>query len=563
MDMDKDFILEGIEHGFTIMEEPNKPVTKVHCKNYKSATSDYRTKVEQQIYTEISNGRYVICDEIPTIVSSLGAIPKKSGKARLIHDCSRPYGHGLNSYARKGSFKYETIDKAVSLLPDNGYLAKIDLSNAYRSVPIHPSCYKFTGLHWVFEGDSHPIYFTDTRLPFGASESPEKFQRCTSAVVRMLARRGYTAIVYLDDFLIIESNYERCQEAYTELLSLLQNLGFTINWDKVEAPCQKLTFLGVEIDSVSRTLSLPTDKLSELQTLLNSWLHKKKATKKELQSLVGKLNWAARVERGGRTFLRRLIDVMCTLKRKHHHIRLSSSAQADVTWWATFISQFNGTVQFICDMPEPEAYLTSDACNIGGAAVFNQDWFYANWTLDYPDYSDAHINVKELLAFVLAAKRWANKWRNKHIILYTDNTCTMFMVNKGSSHNCQAMSLLREFFWISTSFNFHVTARHISGCNNVLSDFISRLHEHHYWQNTLQAYYLNCYPLHRHMSEDSILFLQDPKKDNGTSYNRSVLHSKEQPLPQVQNQLTHPCKDHFYVSAYILAEPHCLLQNQQ
>ena len=79
----------------------------------------------------------------------------------------------------------------------------------------------------------------------------------------------------------------------------------------------------------------------------NTWLHKKRATKKELQSLVEKLNWAAKVVRGGHTFLRRLIDIMCTLKRTHHHIRLSSSAQADVTWWATFISQFNGTLQFI------------------------------------------------------------------------------------------------------------------------------------------------------------------------------------------------------------------------
>ena len=66
--------------------------------------------------------------------------------------------------------------------------------------------------------------------------------------------------------------------------------------------------------------------------MLSVWLKKKKAMKQELQQLIGKLNWAARVVRGGRKFLRRLIDLMCTLKRKHYHVRLSAEARADITW---------------------------------------------------------------------------------------------------------------------------------------------------------------------------------------------------------------------------------------
>ncbi len=95
---------------------------------------------------------------------------------------------------------------------------------------------------------------------------------------------------------------------------------------------QRLTFLGIDIDCSDQTLALPEPRLSELKDLLQLWPQKHKVTKGELQHLVGKLNWAAKVIKGGRTFLRRIIDIMCTLKSKHHRVRLNASARADIAW---------------------------------------------------------------------------------------------------------------------------------------------------------------------------------------------------------------------------------------
>ena len=142
-DSDSDFLLDGVSNGFCITSKPDS-FRSVLCDNYKSATDlSAHDRVEQQILSEISQGNYIVCNPRPTIVSSLGAIEKDNGKVRLIHDCNRS---GLNSYADTSKFKYETVDKAVSLLPPNGYLAKVDLSNAYRSVPIHNECLPATGL---------------------------------------------------------------------------------------------------------------------------------------------------------------------------------------------------------------------------------------------------------------------------------------------------------------------------------------------------------------------------------------------------------------------------------
>lgn len=62
----------------------------------------------------------------------LGAVPKTdSNDIRLIQDVSRPLNRSLNSYASVEKTHYTSIDKVCSILKPNGYLAKLDLSQAY------------------------------------------------------------------------------------------------------------------------------------------------------------------------------------------------------------------------------------------------------------------------------------------------------------------------------------------------------------------------------------------------------------------------------------------------
>lgn len=114
-------------------------------------------------------------------------------------------------------------------------------------------------------------------------------------------------------------------------LNLLSELGLIINWEKVIGPTQRLTFLGIEIDTVLRQLCLPESKLCELRELLSDALIMLSITKRELQTLLGKLNFAARVVFGGRTFLRRIIDVMNTLLRPHHHTLINKQLRGGRT----------------------------------------------------------------------------------------------------------------------------------------------------------------------------------------------------------------------------------------
>lgn len=288
-------------------------------------------------------------------------------------------------------------------------------------------------------------------------------------------RRGFKNVyVYLDDFVLCEDTKELCLKAYNCLLDLLRHLGFTINWKKVVEPTQKLVFLGIEIDSVNMTLSMPQDKLCDLRNELSVFQLRKKASKRQLQQLVGKLNWASKMLRTSRPFIRRLIDLSCVPKRPSHLVRLSTGTREDLRWLLAICDRFNGTV-ILPKLPQPEHALSTDASIDGGAAFMDGDWFYTHWNTDFSGIAPMHINLKELFVVLLSCRRWCHKWKDKCIALFTDNTTTLFVVNKGSMRNTDGMLMLREIFYLQAVYNFKLIAHHVKSKDNVIADALSRL----------------------------------------------------------------------------------------
>ena len=138
-------------------------------------------------------------------------------------------GKGVDSYVPHiDKLRFQSISDAIKLINKGYYLAKIDLRHAYRSVPIHPSNYAATGLKWLFEGDSVPTYFVDTRLPFGGRRAPDIFHRLSQSVRRIMLKQGFHSIaVYLDDFLIIGRTKEECQHPFDTLMRVAARPGFS------------------------------------------------------------------------------------------------------------------------------------------------------------------------------------------------------------------------------------------------------------------------------------------------------------------------------------------------
>nr|XP_006811453.1 PREDICTED: uncharacterized protein LOC102805208 [Saccoglossus kowalevskii] len=268
---------------------------------------------------------------------------------------------------------------------------------------------------------------------------------------------GYDSlVVYLDDFLVITESYESCIKAVNVLIRLLRNLGFSISWRKVEGPTQRISFIGITIDSRAMRLELSNHKQAELIEILTSFETKTRANKRQLQSLAGELNWAAQVAQGG---------------RGSHGINANYPA---LHCWRECMAIFNGRP--ISLNPWPISDLHMDASNYASGIYFKGDWQYTVWELDWPQTCKLHINYKEVLSLYLAACRWAPYCQNK-LDVHTDNTIAQAIINKDASPEPIVMTFLRHLFWMSVLHNFHIQAVHIPGHINDIPGAISRLHQ--------------------------------------------------------------------------------------
>ena len=54
---------------------------------------------------------------------------------------------------------------------------------------------------------------------------------------------------------------------------LLGDLGFVVSWKKCSCPSTNVRYLGILVDSVSMSLSLPYDKLAKLRRELEFFQH--------------------------------------------------------------------------------------------------------------------------------------------------------------------------------------------------------------------------------------------------------------------------------------------------
>ena len=148
-------------------------------------------------------------------------------------------------------------------------------------------------------------------LPFGLRSAPKIFNALTDGLQWYLSHLGVRYVFhYLDDFLVVGPPASPECDALALLVRVCAHLGIPIAEHKCEDPATCLTFLGIEVDTVSGQLRLPAGKLDRLKSLLQEWGDRKACQRRDLESLIGVLNHACKVVRGGRSFLRRMLDLL-------------------------------------------------------------------------------------------------------------------------------------------------------------------------------------------------------------------------------------------------------------
>ncbi len=472
------YILTGIREGFRIGFNLQQPLQKSR-RNMQSAYS-HREVVAKQLTSDCQKGFTLgpfAQSDFPHIHSSrIGVIPKKhqQGKFRLIVDLSSPSGKSINDGIGKEfcSLSYTRVDEIVDSVLYMGrgtLLAKSDIKSAFRIVPVHPADRHLLGMEW-----DNQLYI-DATLPFGLRSAPKIFNALADALEWVIRQHGVAHIWhYLDDFLMAGAQgTDECLNSLHTFFQLCALLGVPLAVEKSAGPATVLAILGIGFDTDKMMLFLPADKLERVSTLLADWEGKKKCTKRELQSLIGQLQHVATIVKPGRTFLRRMYDLLSVAEKPHHHIRLNQNFKSDLAWWVSLLSHWEGSAMMSTSCPPPpNIIVTSDASGNWGCGAYWANWWFQ---LAWPDNSASQsIMFKELAAIVIATAIWGHKWRYGVVLCRCDNSAVVSVLRSRTSHEKEAMHLLRCLHFYEAFYECRLVSEHLPGVDNDLADDLSR-----------------------------------------------------------------------------------------
>ncbi len=196
----------------------------------------------------------------------------------------------LNRALHKLPFKMLTHRRMIKCIQPQDWFAAIDLKDAYFHVSILPRHRPF--LQFAFEGRAWQYRV----LPFGLSLSPRVFTKVVEGALTPLREVGVRILNYLDDWLILAQSREQLGDHRDLVLRHLSQLGLRVNWEKSKlSPVQRISFLGVELDSVSMTARLTEEHAQAVLNCLSSFRGRNVVPLKQFQRLLGHMASAAAV----------------------------------------------------------------------------------------------------------------------------------------------------------------------------------------------------------------------------------------------------------------------------
>ena len=420
--------------------------------------------LSEEVQSLVSKGAITsITDDGDGYVSQLFLVPKSDGSWRPVINLQ-----GLNQFVSAQHFKMESVRTVKATIQKGDWLLKLDLKDAYLSVPIHREHQKYLRFQWGGQ------MWQFKALPFGLSSAPQTFTKLLKPVVCTLRRLGIRMILYLDDMLIMAQSRHEIRSHLASAIKLLCALGLIINMKKsVFKPAQVMEFLGFSLDTRAMTISLPKQKLCAIQRTASQLLQQTRVSARELAQLLGMLVAAhpavlpaplhyRAVERAKRRALQRQ-------EGYESQVSLDRETRQDIQWWTKAVTSFNGRPLQISSW---DLTIESDASLKGWGASSQGRSTGGPWTTGERKH---HINFLELLAAFLALRSFVQERRDVSVLLLLDNVTAIAFINRmGGTHSIRLSDLAVEIWDWCIQRNVTIHAEHLPGVENVRADWESR-----------------------------------------------------------------------------------------
>ena len=405
--------------------------------------------------------------------SDIFPVPKKTeGEFRIIFDLTV-----LNTHIRKVHFRMDNLSYIIAMISPNDFLVSIDLSDAYHSVAMHSLHMPY--LAFILAN----ICYQFTCLPQGLSPAPRIFTMLMKVVLKFLRKLSVKIAAWIDDFILAASSASLVSSHASLTLKTFEDLGFVPNLEKSHLkPVQKLYHLGLIWDTVQFNISIPQDKLKEVQRKCRKALSTK-VSLRSLSSIMGSLEWfkwgfpyTAIHYRG----LQRCINSYLSKGFSYcTKVPKTKSAIKDLEWWASPRDCLPAKTLYSFS-PDFTVFTDSSKTGWGGWSSDGVET-HGFWSLSE---QDLHINILELDTVFLIFQSFYKNYSNCSILIRSDNTTVISYINKqGGSCSARMCSIALNLWSFCISRNIMINSLYISSVKNKKADSLSRMscNDHSYF----------------------------------------------------------------------------------
>ena len=472
-------ILKIVKQGYRLQFLRNTPPPTPHRgRNPPCSQKPEAIKViDKEVEAIVSKGAgYIVEPSEAEVVSGIFARPKKAeGKWRPIVNVK-----WLNRFLLKIKFKMTKLADIRKWLQPGFYCASIDLKDAYYSVGLHPSAWRFIRFRW------RNILYEYRTLMFGLTSSPRIFTKVVGQVIKFLRSRFNIWIVaYLDDLLIQAADPETCMLHVQISILVLSILGFAVSFEKSSLkPSQDILYLGLLWNTADMSVRLPEDKLERVVSEAKQMLRSGSVSVRKLRSFLGFLESCKTAVplaaynyrnlqhllkpflRGGRSSTRSADGRSSSPQRR---IALSAPAIGDLSFWRQMTR--DSIVCSLLPVTHTTVIATDASGNFGyGGTSSSGGYHQGEWE---PEMLDHSINFKEMFAAVECTKKLMNA--GDRVLLQLDNRCCVSYVQRqGGTKSVSLNSLTRELWSVVLSRGGWVTAEWLPRDQNQTADLLSK-----------------------------------------------------------------------------------------
>ncbi len=313
-------------------------------------------------------------------------------------------------------------------------------------------------------------------LPFGLSLSPRVFTKVMEAALVPLREQGVRILNYLDDWLILAQSRRQLSAHRDLVLKHLSLLGLRVNWEKSKlVPTQRISFLGMEFDSVNQTARLTQERAQSVLNCFKTLSGRTAVPLKLFQRLLGHMAAAAVTVPLGLLHMRPLQHWLYgriprwAWKRGTYRVQITPACRKTFRPWSD-PSFLRAGVPL--EQVSRHAVVFTDASSTGWGATYNGHAVSGVWTGPQLHW---HINCLELLAVRLALSRLRGHLQRKDVLVRTDNTATVAYINRQGGLRSRRMSqLARHLLLWSQKHLRSLRAIHIPGVFNRAANELSR-----------------------------------------------------------------------------------------